>query len=260
MKLGLLKVISSWIQSHIIATVVISVVVVGAVATPIILLNQDNDPKEEIKEEVKKDNDEQEVICDEGFVLNENNICEEVKEDDAEQKPTDNSKPNQGTGEDKKPTSNNGITGFLDCPSIWGTEVRYNKKAFIWIVEDPIYIIKFDKAKIDSLTKEEKSWVLNTCLNNMEYFKYGGSSDSSFSTLASRLQPNIKMYTDLITEYSNCIKCEDGMDCTAPVYYCQGDEADVIADAKSKLAGYNKQIADAKRAQDARQELFSLFR
>ncbi len=84
------KIIFSWIQQHVVTTIIVSVVVIsGAVATPVILLNVKDEPKpnKDIKEEVKQDDQEAEVIeqepelnedgCPVGFFLNYYGICQD---------------------------------------------------------------------------------------------------------------------------------------------------------------------------------------
>lgn len=84
------KIILGWVQQHIAATIIVSVVVIsGAVATPVILLNVKDEPKpnKDIKEEVKQDEQEAEVIeqepelnedgCPVGFFLNYYGICQD---------------------------------------------------------------------------------------------------------------------------------------------------------------------------------------
>jgi len=84
------KIILGLVQQHIAATIIVSVVVVvGAVATPVILLNVKDEPKpnKDIKEEVKQDDQEAEVIeqepelnedgCPVGFFLNYYGICQD---------------------------------------------------------------------------------------------------------------------------------------------------------------------------------------
>ena len=84
------KIILGLVQQHIAATIIVSVVVVvGAVATPVILLNvkDESKPNKEIKEEVKQDEQEAEVIeqepelnedgCPVGFFLNYYGICQD---------------------------------------------------------------------------------------------------------------------------------------------------------------------------------------
>lgn len=84
------KIILGLVQQHIAATIIVSVVVVvGAVATPVILLNvkDESKPNKEIKEEVKQDDQEAEVIeqepelnedgCPIGFFLNYYGICQD---------------------------------------------------------------------------------------------------------------------------------------------------------------------------------------
>ena len=84
------KIILGLVQQHIAATIIVSVVVVvGAVATPVILLNVKDEPKpnKDIKEEVKQDEQEVEVIeqepelnedgCPVGFFLNYYGICQD---------------------------------------------------------------------------------------------------------------------------------------------------------------------------------------
>lgn len=46
----MLKIIINWIQQHVIATIVVSVLVISAIATPIILLNSKDMPKEDEKQ------------------------------------------------------------------------------------------------------------------------------------------------------------------------------------------------------------------
>ena len=81
------KIILGWVQQHVVAAIV--VVVVGAVATPVILLNVKDElkPNKDIKEEVKQDDQEAEVIeqepelnedgCPIGFFLNYYGICQD---------------------------------------------------------------------------------------------------------------------------------------------------------------------------------------
>ncbi len=84
------KIILGWVQQHIAAAIVVSVVVIsGAVATPVILLNVKDEPKpnKDIKEEVKQDDQEAEAIeqepelnedgCPVGFFLNYYGICQD---------------------------------------------------------------------------------------------------------------------------------------------------------------------------------------
>lgn len=85
------KIILGWAQQHIAATIIVSIVVIsGAVATPVILLNVKDEPKpnKDIKEEeVKPDDQEAEVIeqepelnedgCPVGFFLNYYGICQD---------------------------------------------------------------------------------------------------------------------------------------------------------------------------------------
>ncbi len=83
------KIIFSWIQQHVVTTIIVSVVVIsGAVATPVILLNVKDEPKpnKDIKEEVKQDEQEAEVEqepelnedgCPVGFFLNYYGICQD---------------------------------------------------------------------------------------------------------------------------------------------------------------------------------------
>lgn len=84
------KIIFSWIQQHVVTTIIVSVMVIGGViATPVILLNVKDEPKpnKDIKEEVKQDEQEAEVIeqepelnedwCPVGFFLNYYGICQD---------------------------------------------------------------------------------------------------------------------------------------------------------------------------------------
>ena len=83
------KIIFSWIQQHVVTTIIVSVMVIGGViATPVILLNVKDEPKpnKDIKEEVKQDEQEAEVEqepelnedgCPVGFFLNYYGICQD---------------------------------------------------------------------------------------------------------------------------------------------------------------------------------------
>ena len=78
--------IGIWIKSHIISTVIIAVLISGSITSVIIISNLDkNLQKEEIKENnnVNQKNEiGNNVTCNDGFILDENNNCiEEIKEE-----------------------------------------------------------------------------------------------------------------------------------------------------------------------------------
>ncbi len=106
--------IGAWIKGHAVATVVISTVVVGgAVATPIIINNieEQNKPKEtEKQQEVNTNNgnaeQEKPVTCEDGYELVDNEcvkIENEEKEPDVNNKPQEQEKPVNT----EKPSNNN---------------------------------------------------------------------------------------------------------------------------------------------------------
>ena len=107
---NLIPVIVTWVKSHVVTTIVVSTVVVGgAVATPIIVNNvKESEPKVEekqpIKEEVKQPNDSENI---EQPTEDEEQPVEDNKEQNKEtQKPDNTTKPST-----EKPNNNNNKPG-----------------------------------------------------------------------------------------------------------------------------------------------------
>lgn len=104
-----MKYILGWMKTHFVVSVVAGIVVVSAIVTPIVLWNQNNNtkPKDDVPEIIDQDNEkEQEVTCEEGFILNEDNICEEIKQEEPVSE-EENKESNHTSNSSTQETNNN---------------------------------------------------------------------------------------------------------------------------------------------------------
>lgn len=223
----ILTIIGSYIKTHIITTAVVGTVVIGgAIATPIIVSNID-DNQNKVNTEVKEPNKKEEVetkTCDEGYELVDNEciikqeVQEEPKEDEnANNKNTPNTnKPNTNTSTTKpnnnKPSQNNNTTkpqenkpqeskptcNDISCKITESNKVVYyeGKMLFGIKVFQPKgygYDVdgwQYNSSLIQSLSKEERNYIFNNYFKKETYCATNHRTSSNclkYSALEERL-------------------------------------------------------------------------
>lgn len=232
----ILTVFGSYIKTHIITTAVVGTVVVGgAIATPIIV-NNINDNQNKVGTEVKEPNKKEEAetkTCDEGYELVDNEciIKQEVQEEPKEDENTNNentpntNKPNTNTSTNKpnnnKPNQNNNTTkpqenkpqeskptcNDISCKVTENNRVVYyeGKMLFGIKVYQPYgYDVdgwQYNSSLIQSLSKEDRNYVFNNYFKKETYCSTAPSTPANclkYSALEKRLDEIIKTSEDEI--------------------------------------------------------------
>lgn len=229
-----LTIIGSYIKTHIITTAVISTVVVGgAIATPIIINNQEEPVKTEIpQEEVET------TTCEDGYELVDNE-CMEIKQEESKENETnsDNTVNDNINTSTNKPNNNNQTNNTntskpqetkpscndISCKITESNRVVYydGKMLFGIKVFQPSgygYDVdgwQYNSSLIQSLSKEDRIYILNNYFKKETYCSTNHRTSTNcltYSAFEERLDSlnkgsndEIYQYNQTVSNYTECI-------------------------------------------------------
>lgn len=201
-----LTIVGSYIKTHVITSAVIGTVVVGgAIATPIIVNNvNDNQNKIEVKEE-KNEEDGKTIICEDGYELVDNECIEikqetqeEPKEDETNNENTTNNNTNTSTSTNKpnndknnqtnnntyKPQENKPSCNDISCKITESNRVVYYEGKMLFGIK--VYTPEgwgnthngwiYDSSLIQSLSKEDRTYIFNNYFKKETYCSTGSGT------------------------------------------------------------------------------------
>lgn len=207
----ILTIIGSYIKTHIITTAVVGIVVVGgAIATPIII-NNINDNQSKTETEIREPNKKDEVenkTCDEGYELVDNEciIKQEVQEEPKENENTNNenttntnkpntdtsitkpnnnkpstNKPNTTKPQENKPQETKPTCNDISCKITESNRVVYYNGKMLFGIK--VYTPEgwgnthngwiYDSSLIQSLSREDRNYIFNNYFKKETYCSTG---------------------------------------------------------------------------------------
>lgn len=178
-----------------------------------------------------------------------------------------NSTTNNSTANNQTTNNNTGNRdGMLRCAygnDSWNTSIAsfngtplwsYNlyqipSKYGLYYIPD-LYVISYRKDIIDTLSSEQKSWIVNTCISKDTYLKDGGSIDSRIDTILTTAPTKIK---EIQADYDEWLECKSGE------YPATCTMDDIMEQLPLKITELEKVISKANEAKTAKKNLLSLF-